>query len=496
MKILLTTLNSKYIHSNLAIRYLAAYCRDEFPGIEIREFTINANLGQVTGELYRVEAGVIGFSCYIWNIEATLKIVEVLKKTAPNLVIILGGPEVSFEVEELMNLNPGVDYVIAGEGEKPFRELLQNLRDNPGGLPDIPGVSYRRNGQVVTGDPAPLLSDLDLIPSPYAGSLEGLENKIIYYESSRGCPFNCQYCLSSTTRGLRFFSLDRVKEDLGRLLAAGVKQVKLVDRTFNCHRERCLAILNFIREHDNGRTNFHLEVAADLFDRETIETLGRLRPGLVQLEIGVQSTKPETLELIQRKMDFQKVREVIPALGAKGNVHLHLDLIAGLPGESYETFARSFNDVYRLKPDRLQLGFLKLLKGSGLRKRAADLGLVYGSSPPYEILGTPVLKYDDILNLKAIEEMVELYYNTHRFRQTVSLLEEVFPDPFRLYESLAAFWRANDRHLTGQGKAELYRNLWEFAVSVVPGRIGRYKAALAGDYLAHGQNKKIPQWLA
>ncbi|MDA8234023.1 MAG: DUF4080 domain-containing protein [Clostridia bacterium] len=498
MNILLTTLNSKYIHSNLAIRYLAAFCGDQFPVIGLREFTINAQLGQVAGEIYRTGAKIIGFSCYIWNIEATMKLVEALKKVDPSLVIILGGPEVSFEIEELMERNPWVDYVISGEGEKPFKELLLYLRNGLGERPDIPGVSCRYQGDIINNPQGVVVDQLDEIPSPYTGSLAELENKIVYYESSRGCPFNCQYCLSSTTQGLRFFSLDRVKEDLARLLAARVKQVKLVDRTFNCHRERTLAILQFIKEHDNGYTNFHLEVAADLFDEETIDFLGTLRLGLVQLEIGVQSTNPDTLAIIGRKMNLDKVRESVKAIRGKGNIHLHLDLIAGLPGESYSSAARSFNDVYHMKPDQLQLGFLKLLKGSGLRARAGELGLVYCNYPPYEILSTPQLGYNEIQRLKAIEEMMEIYHGTHRFDHIVPLLaERIFPNPFSFYESLAGFWEANGWHLVGQGKARLYRNLWEFMVSVVPEQyMEGCRAALAEDYLRDEGSGKVPEWLA
>ncbi|MHB8171403.1 MAG: B12-binding domain-containing radical SAM protein [Thermincolia bacterium] len=497
MNILLTTLNSKYIHSNLAVRYLAVYCHDQFPKIQIREFTINAQLGQVAGEIYGTGVKVVGFSCYIWNIEATLKLVEVLKKVEPDMVIILGGPEVSYEVKELMEQNLGVDYVISGEGEKPLKELLLYIREGRGQKPDIPGVSYRYQGEIIIVSQRAEILDLDEIPSPYQGSLADFENKIIYYESSRGCPFKCQYCLSSTTQGLRFFSLERVRGDLARLLVARVKQVKLVDRTFNCHQERTLAILQFLKEHDNGLTNFHLEVAADLFDHETIEFLGTLRPGLVQLEIGVQSTNPETLAIIRRKMDIDKVQEAVRAIREKGNIHLHLDLIAGLPGESIGSMAKSFNDVYGLKPDHLQLGFLKLLKGSGLRERAHELGLVWCSYPPYEILATPQLSYDDILRLKAIEEMLEIYYSTHRFDRTVSLLADmIFADPFSFFDNLAAFWQANGWHLAGQGKVHLYRNLWEFVVSVAPDHhVDSCRAALAEDYLENHQNNKLPEWL-
>jgi len=465
MKILLTTLNSKYIHSNLAIRYLKSYCRSEYPDITVREFTINDNMDLIVAEIYKEKADFIGFSCYIWNIGETLQIANTLKQVLPGCKIALGGPEVSFDALQILNQNLAVDFIIRGEGEETFKELLNALHRG-GQLSDIKGLSYRANGQVYENEERPLIENLDDIPFAYDEGFDGLDNKIIYYETSRGCPFNCQYCLSSTITGVRFLSMERIRKDLEVFIRNRIPQVKLVDRTFNCHPKRAREIFKMILEM-GGETNFHFEMAGDLIDEETLEILSKAPPGLFQFEIGVQSTNQSTLRAIDRRNDFDKLVRNVKAIRSFENIHLHLDLIAGLPNEDYRSFHRSFNDVFSLKPHRLQLGFLKLLKGSGLRLQADQYGYVYRTYPPYEVLKSHDISYEELLMLKGIEDLLEKYYNTHRFEYTLRYLISLWgDDAFAFFEDFAAYWEGKDLFQLSHNQLRMYEILLEYGESL------------------------------
>ncbi|SNY15569.1 Radical SAM superfamily enzyme YgiQ, UPF0313 family [Orenia metallireducens] len=462
MKTLLTTLNSKYIHSSLALRYIKSYCEDEFD-INLEEYTINQHSDDVVAELYRQQADIIAFSCYIWNIEQTLEIISLLKKVQPDVKVLLGGPEVSFDPIKTMEENPSVDYIICGEGEITFKEFLNKLTTT-GDLSIVKGLVYREDDKIIKNPPRPVIDNLDEIPSPYQ-SMEGLENKIIYFESNRGCPFNCQYCLSSTLSSVRYFSLERVKEELLKFIKAKVRQVKFVDRTFNCNPRRSLEIFKFLLENkpSDHEMNFHFEITADLLSDEIIEFLAKVPQGYFQFEIGVQSTNSETLKLIDRKMNFERLSEVVRKLSKPKNIHLHLDLIAGLPQEDYQSFRKSFNDVYQLRPGRLQLGFLKLIKGSGLRIREKEYEYIYTPMPPYEVLANKKISYSQMLKLKMIEEVLETFGNSHHFDYSVEFIEKNFYEsPFDMYESLAEFWEQKGYYRYSHKLESLYEYLQEF----------------------------------
>ena len=399
-EILLCAINAKYIHSNLAVRYLKKYCETQIEGIDIAEFSINDNISSILKKLCCSDARIYGFSCYIWNISMVLDICSSLKKAKPEAVIILGGPEVSYDAANLLSIYSFINYIVIGEGEAAMIDLLRFLTAGKGNLPDIPGIAYRSGESIAITEPRPDIPDLDALPFPY-DSFDGLDNKIIYYETSRGCPFNCQYCLSSTIRGVRYLSMDRVRQDIKSFAAAGIKQVKLVDRTFNCDLDRSMEIMQYIID-INPSANFHFEIAADLIDERFLEIVEKAPDGMFQFEIGVQSTNPKTLSEIKRKMDFDKVSHNVARLLSFKNAHIHLDLIAGLPYEDMESFEKSFNDVYSLKPDMLQLGFLKLLKGSGIRKGCEGYRIQHHDFPPYEVISTAWLSFKELMELKAV----------------------------------------------------------------------------------------------
>ena len=483
MRILLTTLNARFSHSSLALRYLRSYCRPVFPELDLVEFTINDHLDSVFGEIYRYRARVVGFSCYIWNIAQTLEICGKLKKVAPETIIVLGGPEVSFDPAEIINAHPYVDYVVMGEGEETFKELLISLevRANQSIIPEsnpskfnILGLAYRAEGQAVVNPARPLMRNLDQIPPAYGlpevppAELSELKNRVVYYESSRGCPFECQYCLSSTQPGVRYFSLERVKAELLALIRAGVEHIKFVDRTFNCHRERAREIFRFLIEEigRDGKTSFHFEIGASLLDEVTLDLLETAPVGLFEFEIGIQSTNPRTLQYVKRKNDWSVLAPVVQRLTKNQNIHLHLDLIAGLPEESYQSFRQSFNLVYALQPHLLQLGFLKLLKGSGLRARTDSFGCVFSDQPPYEVLSTDVLSFDEILQLRAIEDIVEKYYNSHRFQYSLRfLLACTSLTPFDLFQSMALYWVKRGLHRQSHSTNSLFEIFHQYVVA-------------------------------
>jgi|Wag4MinimDraft_17_1082658.scaffolds.fasta_scaffold00445_3 radical SAM superfamily enzyme YgiQ (UPF0313 family) len=495
MKILLTTLNSKFIHSSLALRCLRSYCNDEF-NISLAEYTINQHSDDVVAEIYKEQPDIVGFSCYIWNIDQTLEIVKLLKKVRPELTIILGGPEVSYDPVNLLNDYSEIDYIIYGEGEITLKKLLEQLERNKK-LENIKGLAYRLQGEAKKTEPRSVLINLDEIPSPYQ-TLDGLENKIVYYETMRGCPFNCQYCLSSTLSSVRFFSLDRVKNDLLKLIEAEVRQVKFVDRTFNCKAEHCLEIFKFLLANrpKNCNINFHFEITADLLTDQIIEFLAEVPPGYFQFEIGVQSTNSETLNLIDRTMDFEQLSQVVTRLSEARNIHLHLDLIAGLPAEDYDTFKSSFNDVYQLASDRLQLGFLKLLKGSGLRKKADQYGYAFTDKPPYEVLVSNDLSYNDLLKLKMVEEVLETFGNSHHFDYSIKFIENNFYDsPFEFYEDLAQFWEENKYYRYSHKLESLYQYLKDFYQQYCQEKIELFNELLKFDFLLRRRRINLPDFL-
>lgn len=480
--VLLSAVNAKYIHSNLAVRCLQKYCAPYIQGISIAEFSINDNTGSILKRLFRSGAGIFGFSCYIWNISLVLDICSSLKKILPDCVIILGGPEVSYDPAALLEDNASIDFIVAGEGEQTLLELLQYIASGQPALGQIPGVAFRCGNKAVINPPRPLIASLDEIPFPY-DSFDELDNKIIYYETSRGCPFNCQYCLSSIIHGVRYLSMERIRQDIRSFAEAGIKQVKLVDRTFNCSIERSVEIMRYIIRL-NPSMNFHMEIAADLINEQFLEIVKNAPPGMFQFEIGVQSTNPRTLAEIKRVMDFDKVSYNVRKLSDYGNAHLHLDLIAGLPYEDMESFKKSFNDVYSLKPDMLQLGFLKLLKGSGIRERSSEYGMEHHDFPPYEIISTKWLSYGELLELKDIEHVLELYGNSGRFRHTLDfLLESVETSPFDFYRLLAWYWNGKGFFDASRGMNELYSIMKRFVEEVLFHKQNPHKLKLLNEYL-------------
>ncbi len=460
MKVLLVSIDSKYIHSNLAVRSLKAYAekklRDSgaFCDIEIAEYTINQQPSKVLADIYKHDADMIMFSCYIWNKSFMGKILDDLAVVRPDAEVWLGGPEVSFDSDKILEEFLNVRGIMMGEGEETFAEILKGNKDA--------GMIYRDSDGTIVRTPQREPLDMDQLPFVYE-DLADFENRIIYYESSRGCPFRCSYCLSSVDKRLRFRSLDLVKKELKFFLDNNVQQVKFVDRTFNCDHDRTMEIWKFIKDNDNGVTNFHFEMAADILREDEIELLAQFRPGQVQLEIGVQTTNPDTLRAIERPMDFKKLCENVEAVKAAGNVHLHLDLIAGLPHEGMSSFERSFNDVFDLRSEQLQLGFLKVLKGSPIASRCEEYGLKYTEAPPYEVLETKWLSYDDLLKLKQIEEIVEAYYNSGQFVRTLELLVSRFDSAFEMFETLASWYEENGLGMINMSRNSRYESLMRFA---------------------------------
>ncbi len=469
MKVLLAAINAKYIHSNLGIYSLKTYGEKmlkewglaEQAEISLAEYTINHQMEQILQDIYKRKPDVIGFSCYIWNISYVKMILADIKKVLPDVKIWAGGPEVSYHGEAFLKEEPAVDLVMMGEGEITFAHFLKALLEGED-LKQVPGLMVRNADGTFTDTGFRQVMDMSQIPFPYAFmDMKELEHRIIYYESSRGCPFSCAYCLSSIDKKLRFRSLDLVLPELEWFLQAKVPQVKFVDRTFNCKKSHAMAIWQYIRDHDNGVTNFHFEIAADLLDKDELDLLSTMRPGLVQLEIGVQSTNEKTLETIRRKTDIEEIRQITATINSWHNIHQHLDLIAGLPWEDLESFKKSFNDVYEMEPGQLQLGFLKVLKGSYMEELIPDCDLLYSAAPPYEVLCTKWLSYGDVLELKDIEEMTEVHYNSRQFTCTLKELEKEFDTPYEMFSFMAGYYNKN--HLFGISHSRIarYEILWK-----------------------------------
>ena len=452
--------NAKYIHSNLAVYDLKAYSSDYDEHVILREYTINQPKDEILKDIYSSGADVVCFSCYIWNISFVRELIRDLVKILPKTAFWAGGPEVSYDAEKFLTEMPEMTGVMVGEGEKTFHDLLEFYIDGKDSLGEISGIAYRTGDKIIHNGWRELM-DLSAIPFVYE-HLEKFENRIIYYESSRGCPFSCSYCLSSIDKKLRFRDLELVKKELQFFLDHRVPQVKFVDRTFNCKHEHAMTIWKYILEHDNGVTNFHFEISADLLREEEMELMSQMRPGLIQLEIGVQSTNPETIRAIHRHMDLKKLEHCVNRVHSFRNIHQHLDLIAGLPYEDYDTFHQSFNDVYQMKPDQLQLGFLKVLKGSLMQKEAEGYGIVYKEKEPYEVLSTNWLTYGEVLKLKMVESMVEVYYNSGQFWHTLEYLVPFEKDAFTFYEKLGSFYEKKGYSEISHSRMRRYEILLEY----------------------------------
>ena len=535
MKFLLTAINAKFIHSNPAIYSLRACAGEELqPYVELAEFTINESLETILEGIWKRQPDVIGFSCYIWNWKMVQEILAELPKILPQTEIWLGGPEVTYDGPGLLKKFPQVTGIMVGEGEATFRELLERyLREaedevNPDGSQkrrksteqadqeddQESGLQMQRQmqqqkgnriaerfGQIpglclASGYTQPReLTDLTTLPFLYE-DMEPFTNRIIYYETSRGCPYRCSYCLSSIDKKVRLRDISVVKKELQFFLDQKVKQVKFIDRTFNCDHKHAMEIWQYIYEHDNGVTNFHFEISADILREEEIALLNRFRPGLAQLEIGVQSTNPETIHAIHRVMDVDKLERIVAAVHRGHNIHQHLDLIAGLPYEDYESFSRSFDRVYAMQPEQLQLGFLKVLKGSDMQEHAQEYGIRYLEQPPYEVLYTNWISYVEIRRLKRIEEMVELYYNSGQFTNTLPYLEKAFPGAFAMYEALADYYQEKGYFTNSPARAYRYQILLEFATQQDPENSERYRELLTYDMCLRENLKSRPGFAA
>ena len=492
MKILLAACNAKYIHSNLAVYDLKAYSSDYDKEVFLREYTINQPKDEILKDIYGSGADVVCFSCYIWNISFVRELIRDLAKILPETAFWVGGPEVSYDAEKILTEMPEVTGVLVGEGEKTFHNLLEYYIDGKGSLGEIRGIAYR-DGEEIRHNGWRELMNLSEIPFVYQ-HLEEFENRIIYYESSRGCPFSCSYCLSSIDKKLRFRDLELVKKELQFFLDHKVPQVKFVDRTFNCKHEHAMAIWKYILEHDNGVTNFHFEISADLLRDEEMDLMAKMRPGLIQLEIGVQSTNPETIRAIHRHMDLDKLERCVDRVHSFRNIHQHLDLIAGLPYEDYDTFHRSFNDVYQMKPDQLQLGFLKVLKGSLMKEEAEKYGIVHKEKEPYEVLSTKWLPYGDVLKLKAVESMVEVYYNSGQFQHTLEYLVPLAKDAFTFYESLGAFYEKKGYSEISHSRMRRYEILLEYLQEETDVSVEKASQKMLYDLYLREKLKKRPSF--
>jgi len=481
MKILLVALNAKYIHSNLAVYSLRAYACKQEPKyqehISLVEYTINQLEEDILKEIYLQKAEVVAFSCYIWNIDMITRIIKDLRKVAPNTKIWFGGPEVSYDAPKCLELYTELDAVTIGEGEQTFREIAEYYIEGTRELESINGIAFKESAKTdcncqsniekestVTSIRLPL--SLDTIPFPYT-DMKSFENKIIYYESSRGCPFSCTYCLSSIDKRVRLRNTELVKKELKFLMDQKVPQIKFVDRTFNCNKQHAMDIWNFIKEKDNGITNFHFEISADLLEEDEIEFLATLRPGHIQFEIGVQTTNAHTVDAIHRKMNLEKLNQNVARMKEGNNIHQHLDLIAGLPLEDYNSFEKSFNDVYRMKPDQFQLGFLKVLKGSQMEEDTGTYGITYKSTAPYEVLFTKYLSYDELLVIKGICEMVEVYYNSSQFKYAMDYLEHFFDSSMEMYHQIHLFYETKKLTHMAHTRLRKYEILLDFYEEII-----------------------------
>jgi anaerobic magnesium-protoporphyrin IX monomethyl ester cyclase len=500
MKILLTTLNAKYIHSSLALRYLRSYAKPSFPDIELVEYTINDVMLNVVADIYKRQPDIVAFSCYIWNIRETIDVIRNLKKVRPELPVVLGGPEVSYDTDEWMKRHPFIDVIVIGEGEQTFLELLQAYEkarrtgESPC-LQNVAGIAYRDGERVRFSAPRPQIEDLNTIPSPYMDNLHELDNRVVYFEASRGCPFKCQYCLSSIEDGVRYFDLERVKADLLRLIRHGVKTIKFVDRTFNIHKTYAMEIFQFLIDNHNG-TVFQFEITADILKPDVVEFLAEnAPPGIFRFEIGVQSTNDETNRLVQRIQRFDKLAHTVTRIKQSGKITQHLDLIAGLPEEDYLSFRKTFNDVFALRPEELQLGFLKMLRGTGVRARAANHGYIFMDEAPYEILGNNVLSFDDMQKIKRVEDILEKYWNAHRMDSTLEwIFARYFETPFDFFQAYGDFWDQQGWGRFGHQLEDLFIRLRAFLAHRQVPEQEHAVSLMKFDYLRNQKHRPRKLW--
>ena len=490
MKILLTAINSKFIHSNLAVRYLKAFTKDLPYESKIREFSINDREERILKEIIEEKADVVAFSTYIWNVEIVSRVANLIKLVSPQTEILYGGPEVSYDSKDFMEKNIG-EYLIEGEGEKTYRDFVEyklGLKE----LSDIKGLYYRKNDEIIFNGPRPLMN-MDEIVFPYEED-EDLNNKIVYYESSRGCPFRCKYCLSSTTHGVRFHSIERTLEELNFFIKKGVRLVKFVDRTFNCNHKYSMAIWDFLIKADTN-TKFHFEISADILKEEEIELLRKAPKGRFQFEVGVQTTNDDVLKNINRFVNFSDIKEKVEELLSINNINQHLDLIAGLPGEDYKSFVKSFNDVHSIKPEEIQLGFLKLLKGSDMRRDAHLYNMKYSPYPPYEILSTDKISYDEIQILKRVEAVVDKYYNSQKFNTILEFFYDKFETPYEFFYELGNYFEQKGYFNKNIGNTEYYKVFLDFNMEILKGKEDYLVDIIRYDYLSFNKKRGIPEFL-
>jgi anaerobic magnesium-protoporphyrin IX monomethyl ester cyclase len=495
MNVICCTLNAKYIHTNLAIRYLKAYASPEFD-IKLKEYTIKDPIMNIVTDLYQQKPTLIGFSCYIWNIEETIKVVNMLKKIDHSIQIVLGGPEVSYDTIEWMEKIPNVDFIALGEGEKTFKQLLFEL-EGDGNFKNVHGIAYREKEQIKI---TPQMNKLDLkeLPSPYRfhEDLVHLGKRVTYIETSRGCPFSCQFCLSSIEVGVRYFDREKIKDDIRYLMANGAKTLKFVDRTFNISRSYAMEMFRFLIDEHLPGTVFQFEITADIMRPEVIEFLNNEAPkGLFRFEIGVQSTNDDTNELVKRKQNFSKLTRTVTMVKDGGKIDQHLDLIAGLPEEDYSSFRKTFNDVFEMRPEELQLGFLKMLRGTGLRLRAKEHDYVYMDHSPYEILGNSVLSFNDIVRIKQVEDVLEKYWNDHRMDRTIEyLVTNVFSSPFDFFQEFGSYWDQQGWSRIGHQLEDLFRRLYSFLTHQSVGELDTIEGLMKYDYLKNHKYKPRKPW--
>lgn len=463
MNIVLATLNAKYIHTNLAIRYLKSYAKPEFNPI-LAEYTIKDPSFNIVSDLYQKKPDIIGFSCYIWNIEETIRVIRMLKEVSPKTTIILGGPEVSYDVHDWLHRIGEVDFIIMGEGELSYKQLLRHL-DGQIPLNDVPGIGYLKEGKVIIHPAAPKI-DLREMPSPFRfeEDIPHIPKRIAYIETSRGCPFNCQFCLSSIEIGVRYFNREKIKDDIRYLMDHGVRTIKFVDRTFNISRSYAMEMFQFLIDEHKPGVVFQFEITADIMRPEVIQFLNDNAPkGLFRFEIGVQSTNDLTNDLVKRRQNFTKLSRTVNMVKEGGKIDQHLDLIAGLPEEDYMSFRKTFNDVFAMRPEELQLGFLKLLRGTGLRLQAKQYGYQYIDMAPYEIFANNVLSFDDILHIKQTEDILEKYWNDHRMNHTIEfLVTDVFDTPFDFFQEFGTYWDEQGWSRIGHQLEDLFTRLLVF----------------------------------
>lgn len=492
MKVTLVAVNSKFIHSNLAVRYLKAYTKDMPYECNIKEFSINDRIERIVQEIMLDKPDAIALSCYIWNIEYILKISRLIKLIDSNISIILGGPEVSYDGKVYIDGNKYCDYIIEGEGEEIYRELIESFLNPSVNKREIKGLYFIEQGEVVYTGKRELM-DMNKIAFPYEQS-ENLDNKIVYYEASRGCPFNCKYCLSSTIHGVRFLDIERVKKELKFFIDKKVRLVKFVDRTFNCNHKFAYDIWQFLINQDT-ETTFHFEISADLLSKEEIELLYSAPKDRFQFEVGVQTTNDEVLSNINRNANFQDIREKVEELLRIRNIKQHVDLIAGLPGEDLNSFKKSFNDLYTVEAEEIQLGFLKLLKGSDMRKESEKWGMVYSPYPPYEILKTKHISYDEIVELKRVDAVLDKYYNSNKFNNILKYFIDIYDKPFNFYHDLGEFCYKKGYFDRNISNADYYKVFLEFNEEVLEKDNGILSEIVKYDYLIFNKKKWLPGFL-